>query len=344
MAPRSFLHLLTLCGFLSAASVHAVVPSSTADSRRILTVLTYDSLMAEGGLGPELVSRFEKGCECRVKVQVVGDAAQMVSRLQLERVRARSETQVVVGVDQMLWPQVRSMALRWTAEGKFEHEVEPGFTPLDYGILGWIWNPDWKGFSGGVAEAPSKWSDLLYPKWLRLLLLQDPRTSSPGLGFVIGARVAQGASAPAFFRELRRQWMTLPAGWSGSYEIFLLGGAPLVWSYTTSQAYHLSRDPKSRLRAVVFDEGNPLQIEGAFIVEAAVRDPESLALARRFVGFLASREIQELIPSRQWMLPALKGVSLPREFLEVPAPKKLLVPSSDLDLRAILKEWELWIR
>ena len=124
MAPRSFLHLLTLCGFLSAASVHAVVPSGTADSRRILTVLTYDSLMAEGGLGPELVSRFEKGCDCRVKVQVVGDAAQMVSRLQLERVRARSETQVVVGVDQMLWPQVRSMAVRWTTSSRLPPTFE----------------------------------------------------------------------------------------------------------------------------------------------------------------------------------------------------------------------------
>jgi len=311
---------------------------------RVLSILTYDSFMAQGGLGPEVVSRFEKTCGCRLKIQIAGDAAQMVSRLQLEQLRGRSETQVVVGVDQALWPQVRAMALKWTAAGDFEHVLDPGFTPLDYGVMGWIWNPEWKGFAGSPPEPPKSWSDLLDSQWKRRLLLQDPRTSSPGLGFVLGARAVFGDAAGAFINGIRRQWMTLAAGWSGSYGLFLKGEAPLVWSYTTSQAYHLSKDPNSPLRALVFEEGNPIQIEGSFIVERAVADPAQRGLARQFVQLLASKEIQERIPKTQWMLPALNGVVLPREFQSIPSPKKILRSPADFDLRAVLRHWELSIR
>ncbi len=330
---------ISLC--ILAASL--VAKAAEAPSR-VLSVLTYDSFMAQGGLGPEAVSRFERQCGCRLKIQVAGDAAQMVSRLQLEQLRGRSETQVVVGVDQALWPQVRSMALKWTAAGDFEHTVDLGFTPLDYGVMGWIWNPEWQGFAGSPQQAPSSWKDLLDPKWKRRLLLQDPRTSTPGLGFVLGAQAALGNDGRAFINQIRRQWMTLAAGWSGAYGLFLKGEAPLVWSYTTSQAYHLSKDPKSPLRALVFDEGNPIQIEGSFIVEKAVTDPARQQLARQFVELLASREIQERIPKTQWMLPALKGVALPQEFQSIPLPKKILRPPADFDLRAALRLWELSIR
>lgn len=334
MTPR----LAFLMTILSLGTFARAADAST----RILSILTYDTLMAEGGVGPEVVSRFEKSCGCRLKIQVAGDAAQMISRLQLEQLRGRSETQVVVGVDQALWPQVRAMALKWTAVGEFEHTVEDGFTPLDYGVMGWIWNPEWKGFLGSPPEPPKSWSDLLDSKWKRRLLLQDPRTSTPGLGFVLGARAA--AVQSGFFKGIRAQWMTLAAGWSGSYGLFLKGEAPLVWSYTTSQAFHLSKDPKSPLRALVLEEGNPIQIEGSFIVEKAVANAGQRELAQQFVQLLASREIQERIPKTQWMLPALKGVALPREFQSIPAPRKILRPPGDVDLRAVLREWEISIR
>ncbi len=344
MTPRlAFLHSIRVA--LSFAILSADVSVRAADEPiRVLSILTYDSLMAEGGLGHEVVSRFEKSCRCRLKIQVAGDAAQMVSRLQLEQLRGRSETQVVVGVDQALWPQVRAMALKWTASGDFEHVLDPGFTPLDYGVMCWIWNPEWKGFAGSPPVPPRRWSDLLDPKWKRRLLLQDPRTSTPGLGFVLGAQAALGDAAGNFINGIRRQWMTLAAGWSGSYGLFLKGEAPLVWSYTTSQAYHLSRNPKSPFRALVFEEGNPIQIEGSFIVEKAVAGPGQQELARQFVQLLASKEIQERIPNTQWMLPALKGVALPEEFQSIPSPLKILRPPVEFDLRTTLRHWELSIR
>ena len=313
-------------------------------SFRELTVLTYDSLMADGGLGRELVSRFEKRCACTVKVQVVGDAAQMVSRLQLDASREKFQNQVVLGIDQSLWPQLRPLALPWMPRAKFLHSVGEGFVPFDYGVMAFIWSPSWKGFAGKTPEPPRRWRDLLDPKWKKRLLLQDPRTSSPGLGFVMGARAVLQAQVQSYFQSLKTQWLTLAPGWSGSYELFLKDQAPLVWSYTTSQAYHRAKDPKSRFQAIVFEEGNPLQIEGAFLVKKALISTEAQKLAQDFISFLVSREIQELIPSRQWMFPSIAGVELPRNFRELPQPKAELSQMAEVDLKQVLRDWERSIR
>lgn len=312
-----------------------------------LSILTYDSLMAVGGLGPEIVSRFERRCGCQVEVRVAGDAAQMVSMLQLESVRGKPRTQIVLGIDQALWPQLRSQVLKWTAEASYVHTVEIGFTPLDFGILGWIWNPGWKKGSGDVGNVeglPRRWADLLDPRWKRRLLLQDPRTSTPGLAFVLGARSVFQTEFARYLRGIRGQWMTLASGWVGAYGIFLKGEAPLVWSYLTSQAYHRTQDPGSAYRALVFEDGNPIQIEGAVILKETVGSAQQEKLAKDFVSFLVSREIQELIPTRQWMMPAVERVALPREFEEIPLPRRILKPEGTFDLRAVLREWEMAIR
>jgi thiamine transport system substrate-binding protein len=226
-----------------------------------------------------------------------------------------------------------------------EVTVETGFVAFDYGVLGWIWNPKWRGFSGSsVPEPPRRWRDLLRPEWKKKLLLQDPRTSSPGLGVVLGVREAVGDDFSRFFSALRAQWVTLAPGWSGAYGLFLKDQAPLVWSYTTSQAYHRQQDPQAPYQALVFDEGNPLQIEGALAIEKAVDSPESLALAKRFLEFLVSTEVQALVPQKQWMLPARKGVKLPRSFRGIPQPKKQWILGVQSDLSTVLREWETAIR
>ncbi|MBU6374558.1 MAG: thiamine ABC transporter substrate-binding protein [Bdellovibrionales bacterium] len=310
-----------------------------------LSVLTYDSFMAEGGLGRELVSRFEKYCNCKVHVQIAGDAAQLVSRLQLEHVRKKITSHVVVGIDDSLWPEVRSFALEWMPNRKFVHQVELGFVPFDFGVLALMWNPKWKGFSNKAPPLPPRyWRDLLSPQWKKRVLLQDPRTSTPGLGFLRGARAVFGENTSGFFRELRSQWLTLTPGWSGSYDLFLREEAPLVWSYTSSQAYHRMKESDSKFQAIVFEDGNPLQIEGAFIVASATSKSATRQLAQSFLSYLVSPEIQKLIPTRQWMFPAVQGVELPADFRELPKPLKALLPDRKVETKKLLSDWELSIR
>ena len=159
------------------------------------------------------------------------------------------------------------------------------------------------------------------------LLLEDPRTSTPGLGFVllIDALYGKASDVAARWLDVRRSTLTLAPGWSQAYGLFLKGEAPYVWSYTTSEAYHLSQH-ETWYRAVILPEGHPVQVEGA----ALLRDTQ---LARAFLSLLLSPEIQTAIPTTQWMYP-VRETKLPGAFESVREPARALEPpakASDLD-------------
>ena len=334
------LPLLLISWIMPLSALAKPEPSAS----RELRVLTYESLASKDGLGPILFQAFEKRCSCKVRVQAAGDAGQIISRLQLEKMRGKSDTQVVVGIDQTLWPVARefagapSAAIHVAFEGVPELAHSPtgkGFIPFDWGVLAFIARD---GF-----QAPRSWLDLLAPRFRRKFILQDPRTSTPGFAFVWGASRVLDPSK--FFGQLQSAWLTLAAGWSGSYSLFLRGEAPLVWSYTTSEAFHREAGDGDRYRAVLFEEGNPIQVEGAFAVPSGLRSEAERGLARAFLEYLVSPEVQAEIPMRQWMFPARRGIALPESFARLPAARKILEwDPVTLQFSPLIDRWERWIR
>ncbi len=316
-----------------------------------LVVYTYDSWVAPGGLGPELLPRFEKICGCRVKTLPAGDGGQLLTRLELDHDRGHPVAQVVVGLD----PPSFERARKWLdADGPamdqsvLRPEVsraisgKAGFVPYDFGYFALM--ADTQNRPGQVP--PRKLRDLLKPEWKRNFILEDPRTSTPGLAFVLFADQTLGAEAvDAFWRGLRSQWLTLTPGWDQAYGLFLKKEAPLVWSYTTSQAYHeLHGDHEARYRTVLFDEGQPMQIEGAALVQGAFpagAPGEALReRARKFIQFLVSPEAQAQVALHNWMYPVRKDVRLPPSFEKLPLPVKALPsPADPGQVSAALKRW-----
>jgi thiamine transport system substrate-binding protein len=111
--------------------------------------------------------------------------------------------------------------------------------------------------------------------------------------------------------------------------MFLKGEAPLVWSYVTSEAYHRTKwaeAERGRYRAVVFEDGNPVQIEAAAILKDAPGGPAMRKRALEFLELLVSEEIQKKIPETQWMMPTRLGVKLPMAFQTLPVAKKRFTP------------------
>ena len=69
---------------------------------------------------------------------------------------------------------------------------------------------------------------------------------------------------PHVWADLADNIVTVTAGWSEAYGMFLEGEADLVLSYTTSPAYHLiAEGDASKKFCNVFDEGHYMQIEVA---------------------------------------------------------------------------------
>ncbi|MCM2278735.1 MAG: thiamine ABC transporter substrate-binding protein [Oligoflexia bacterium] len=329
-------------GFLgSVLFFFSAIAAAQAPTPPELVIYTYDSIVARGGLGPEIFPRFEKRCGCRVRALSSGDGGQLLTRLQLDAERGKPTAHLALGLDEALFERARPWLAEW---GKWKpagwdrllRELKPreGFLPFDYGYFAFM--GDREGLSGG--QFPKSLKELLDPKWRRKLILQDPRTSTPGLAFVLYARAAGGEG---FLSKFRGQWLTLAPGWDQAYGLFLRKEAPLVWSYTTSQAYHEEHgDPAGRYRALLFEEGQPIQIEGVALVKGTPTSPRQEALRREFLEFLISPEVQELVPRKNWMLPARVGTRLPASFEKLPRPRKIVrLPVEAHEIERVLEEW-----
>lgn len=342
-----------------------------------LVVYTYDSLSAKDGLGPIVADAFKKETGSTVKFISVGDAGQLLSRVQLDAERKKPTAHLVLGLDQNLFPRLREFLepLDPSREATFmkfidrEWWLADAFVPFDYGVLAFM--ADTKKLS--VSDFPKKWSDLTKRRFKKALLLQDPRTSSPGFGFVWGSAHAAAAEAgesfppvsttaefPAtpkktkenfaeFWEDLKSQWLTLAPGWSAAYAMFLKGEAPLVWSYVTSEAYHRMMKGEAaesgRYRAVIFEDGHPVQLEGAAILKNAPGGARMKKLSIKFLEVLTSEEIQLRIPETQWMMPARLGMKLPPAFQALPEVKKRFPLNATREkLDEVLSDWSEAIR
>lgn len=316
-----------------------------------LVVYSYDTFMAKGGLGPKIVPMFEAKCACSLKVMSVGDAAQILTRVQLDEKRKKPTAHAVVGIDGPTWQLIKQYAEgwgSWTPIGYSEidaaHKREGGFLPFDFGHLTFM--VDQKALKKLALPKPKSFKELTDEKWRRQILFQDPRTSTPGLSFLLFFYQLDENSFPKRMSQLKKQWLTLAPGWDAAYGLFLKEEAPLVWSYSTSQAYHEedgdkpSKNSSRRYEAIMLDEGAVLQVEGAALIKGAFKSDKQRALAKEFLNFMISKEVQALVPKHNWMFPVIPKTPLPESFRNVPKPKKvvnLVEDRSEID--TVMRSW-----
>ena len=342
---RCFGLVLIVCAWAPA-----LVRAETAPD---ISILTYDSFVAKHGLGPEIMPVFKQYSGCEARVTGAGDGGQLLNRLQLSAKSGSAlGAQVVLGIDQQLWEDVRPFAEPWGKWSPVGYEklvassrVEKGFLPFDYGTFAFI--ADTEALKKMKLEAPHSLQDLLKPEWKRNLILEDPRTSTPGLALLRYSIAVYQEKVWEFWTKLRPQWLTLAQGWDAAYGIFLKGEAPLVWSYTTSQAYH-DEHPEpgvtpGRYQAIHFTEGQPSQIEGAILVKGAFTGKtgeHQLVCARKFLEFLLTPAVQARIPLKNWMSPVIIGTPLPPSFKRLPVPKRIVpMPVKGFSASSILPKW-----
>ncbi len=285
----------------------------------VLDVLTYDSFIAEWGPGPAIEKAFEAECGCDLRFTAAGDGAALLARLQLEG--AKTEADVVLGLDTNLTAAARKTGL-FAAHGQTPAVDLPvafedaEFLPYDWGWFAFVHNKDLTAPGDFKALAAS---DLK-------IVIQDPRSSTPGLGLLMWVKAAYGADAPAIWEGLADNIVTVTPGWSEAYGMFLEGEADMVLSYTTSPAYHLIAEEDDSKAAAVFTEGNYLQVE----VMGKLASSDQPDLADRFLAFMLSDAAQEVLPTTNWMYPAKVPASgLPKGFETLAKPEKSLLMTAD---------------
>ena len=317
-----------------AAGLLAATPA-VADDKPVLTVFTYDSFVSDWGPGPAVEAAFEETCGCDLQFVSAGDGAALLARVRLEG--ERSEADVVLGLDTNLTAAAAETGLF------AEHSVDASgldlpfawsdetFLPFDWGYFAFVHNAD-------LADVPTDFKTLGASE--TTIVIQDPRSSTPGLGLLLWVKQAYGDEAAAVWEALADNIVTVTPGWSEAYfGVFLEGEADMVLSYSTSPAYHLIAEEDTSKVAAAFDEGHYMQVEVAGKL-ASTDQPE---LADAFLAFMVSDAFQSIIPTTNWMYPAKTPEGgLPDGFETLITPTKSLILSSEdaATVRdAALDEW-----
>jgi thiamine transport system substrate-binding protein len=329
---------LRRCALLAAVvATSAAAPASGSADAPTLTIYTYSSFVAEWGPGPALQKAFEATCACKIAWVALEDGAALLSRLKLEG--DRTEADIVLGLDTNLTVETRATGLVAPHEVDLSAVKLPiewndvDFVPYDYGWFAFVLD------SAALSDPPQSLAELAAAGDAPKLIYMDPRTSTPGLGLLLWVKQVVGDDAPGVWKNLAGKTLTVTKGWSEGYGLFLKGEAPLVLSYTTSPAYHRMMENTDRYKALNFAEGNYLQVE----VAARLRTSDQPDLARDFLAFLISRAAQEIIPTTNWMYPAIDlGDALPEAFRNLPVPAKTLLTPPDqvaANRTAWIDEW-----
>jgi thiamine transport system substrate-binding protein len=326
---RVFSVFVALAGSLGAPM------AAFGEEKPKLTIYTYSSFAGEYGPGSKIETGFEAVCGCDLVFVGLDDTGSLLARLKLEGETTKAD--VVLGLDSSQMPDVA--ALMQPHDQPLGDLTLPSvwtdarFVLFDWGHIALIYDAD------KLKAPPRSLKELVASPDGPSLIVQDPRISAPGFGFLLWIKAVYGSDAPAAWQQLRPRIVTFTKGWSEAYELFLKGEADMVVSYTTSPAYHIAVEGKTNYKAAIFDEGHYLQIEVMGVTKAA-RDP---ALAKQFIAYMLSDEAQALLPEGNFMFPALlPSARYPASFKALALPGKALdLPPAEVaaSRRAWIDEW-----
>lgn len=336
---KNFIFFLVLVfGGLFAAVVLRKNSGTESDSKAILKIYASSSFIAQWGPGPHLKEAFEKDCDCRVEFKDGADSMVLMQRLRTEGRTGGAD--VVLGFDQFDI-ELAQQGIEWrkvnTSDIEFEDNLKTSLArsplvPYDWSMLTFVVR------KSEIPNPPRKLNDLLNPDYRGQIVLEDPRTSSPGLQFLLWLIQVKGEEkAFQFLKDLNPQIHSYAPSWSTAYGLFQKAAAKMTYSYVTSPVYHWVEDKTNDIIAVDFEEGLPTQVEFAGIPATC----HNCELADKFIQFILSKPGQKIIMEKNYMFPVIKAVRLGTVFAEVPTYTSLemtVIPTLG-DRERIQKKW-----
>ena len=275
-----------------------------------LTIYTYDSFVSEWGPGPIIEEKFEKTFDTELEFIAVDSAATLLNRIILEGSSTKAD--IILGLDMNLFEAASSsnlfsnhnisninkkikLPINWNSDL---------FIPYNYGYFAFVYN------NKNLKNPPSSMDELINSTQARIVI-QDPRTSTPGLGLLTWMKAIYEDNAENEWKKLNKKIISVTKGWTDAYyNFFMAGEADMVLSYTTSPAAHIMFEDNHDISAAIFDEGNYLSIEFAGIVKTS----KNKEIANEFLKFMLSENFQSVIPSTNIMYPVTQINNLPKSF------------------------------
>jgi thiamine transport system substrate-binding protein len=323
---------------------------AAAKPSKTVVLMTHDSF----AVSPAVLAAFTRATGYKVKVLKSGDAGKALSEALL--VKDRPVADAMFGVDNTFLSRALDNDLfdEYSAKGieqipaRFRLDPKRRVTPIDHGDV--CVNDDlaWFGHDGHP-PAPKSLADLAKPAYRKLLVVENPASSSPGLSFVLASIASFGENGwHGYWQQLRENGVRVDDGWEQAYETdFTAGGGsgdrPLVVSYATDPAADVVfSDGKKKSPTVGVVPGTCFgQIEFAGVLTNA-KNP---AGARALIDFMLSRRFQEDVPLQMYVYPVLPAAKLPPVFTKFAVPPADPLSLSAADIGSHRNDWiDEWTR
>ena len=312
--------------------------SVNANHANTLTIYTYASFVSDWGPGPIIKKKFEDKFKIHLEFVTVDSAATLLTKVILEGSSTKAD--IVLGLDMNLLDEANKSNLFF--KHSLEHLINiidlpiewesENFVPYNYGYFAFVYNN--KKFT----NPPNSMEELINNTDARIVI-QDPRTSTPGLGLLTWIKAIYGNKAGDAWEKLNKKIISVTKGWTDAYyNIFLAGEADMVLSYTTSPAAHIMFENNYDYSAINFSEGNYITIEFAGILKSS----KNKLLAKKFLRFMLTEDFQSIIPLTNIMYPVIKINDLPEAYKSLEIPKVLQIDPTIINTNK--EDWiEEWL-
>ena len=315
--------VLTLLALVSFATVSACSSSDTAPQPTEVVLLAYDAFTPQQGIFDE----FTKETGVTVKIVTAGDTGTMVSKAILTS--GNPEGDVMWGIDNTFLSRAQNAG------------VLNEYTPVDEGDICINYDKSW--FASKNIPLPQTFEDLAQPAYKNLLVVQDPTTSSPGLGFLLATIAHFGDSAwQDYWAQLTSNGIKIVPDWTTAYTAEFSGSSgkgqyPLVVSYGSSPP------------AEVVYAATPIDVPPTGVMEetcfrqteyvGVLRGTPHTDIAQKLVDYLLSTQFQESMPLTLFVFPVNPEAQLPQVFTDFAVrPTSPLTISAD-DIEKNRDEW-----
>lgn len=281
-----------------------------------LTVLAYSSF---GSVFGDLARDFRNRTGAEVELVTEDDTGGVLERALREK--GEPSFDVVYGVDNILLGKARREGLFEPYRALLARDIEPSLAFVEDGLA----TPMSHGYIAVNVDAKANLT-------LRTLddvranagrfVTQDPRTSTPGLGFLIATvatygDVSAGYDYLDYWKDLFEGGVLITAGWTEAYAGRFTGGygqfesgarvdKAIVTSYTTSPAYEQYYGYDKLNHVVLAPKSTFHQVQTMAIAKGTPR----LAAAQAFIEFCLTEAYQARAASGEAIYPVVRGVNV----------------------------------
>lgn len=341
--------LLMLTGCTPTKTEEAPQSSEIAEKSEQLNIMTHDSFSASEAV----IAQFEESNNVKLNFLKSGDTGGALNRAILSKESPLAD--VFYGVDNTfltrsinadIFEPYNSPELSNIDEA-FILDKEFNVLPVDYGDV--CINYDKAYFTDNKLALPQSLEDLLKPEYKRLLVVENPALSSPGLAFMLATISHFGEDGYLdFWKSMRENGVVVVNDWETAYYTNFSassgrGPQPMVVSYGTSPAaeviYADEELDDAPTASLVGDDMCYRQIEFVGILKGT----KNRQLAEKFVDFMLHKEFQEDIPLQMFVYPVNKLATLPQEFVDYTQspqnPASMLSETIDTRREQWIQDW-----